>query len=308
MDEPIAFAKGFVYNRNLLYITAVSEELDEQDVYHAIVLRRLDGQWAHWTVDDRIVSLCAFDGPDGRTVMAMGIDGRIQVADSTGRHWETVDTGDESPSRLRHLSVMRRIGQHVYVAGMARQVYRRLLLGGPWERSDQGVLVPRQSMEIAGFNGIDGLSESDIYAAGFYGQVWHYDGAVWRQLDSLTNVRLQCVRCVGPNLVFVCGAKGTVLSGHRDRWSVIHNDVTDQPFWGMEYFKGSLYLATDHSAIFKVDGDRIVPVGLGFETDVTTNWLHANEEVLLSVGHGDLVLFDGEVWARIPHPGERRLV
>jgi hypothetical protein len=302
MADTVSFTKGFVYRKDRLYLVAVSDELDEKDIYHAIMLRYKDQGWAHWTVEDRIVGLCVFDGPAGVTVLAMGIDGRIQIGDNTGFRWEVVDTGDEAPSILRHLTAIRTIGRHVYVAGMARQVYRRPLAGGPWERADRGALVPRKSAEIAGFKSIDGLVEDDLYAAGFHGQIWHFNGARWTSLDSPTNILLAAVKCMTPDLVYIGGGKGTVLKGNKDSWEVVPNEVTQETFWAVENYKGTLYLATTAGTLFKLEQGSVVPVETGLDKEITTNWLHANDGVLMSVGARDLLVFDGSAWTEIPHP------
>lgn len=297
--DSLIFTKGFVYKRNLIYFAGVPRSSGERYESFAVMLKWFMGEWGHWTAEDRINSICAFDNQDGRVVVAMGYDGRIQVAESSGQHWEIVDAGEEGPSNLRHLSQIRRIGSYLYVVGMARQVYRRPIAGGSWERADSGVLVSRKSLEIAGFNGFDGNNEQDIYAAGFYGQVWHYSRTGWRQLDTPTDVRLQCVRCIRSDLTFVCGAKGILLFGNADKWSVVQNDVTDHSFWGMEYFQNTIYLATNKGEIFKQDGDHLVKVNCGFTDAMTTNSLHANDGILLSIGSDDLVIFDGEQWMRL---------
>ncbi len=302
MNESITFGKGFIYRKNLLYIDAALDELDEKDVYHAVMLRWSNGQWSHWIIRNRIASHCAFDCPGGRTIMAMGIDGRIQVGDSLGFHWETVGSGDEAPSVLRHLTTMRIIGKHIYVAGMARQVYRRPIFEGRWEKVDRGALVPRKSLEIAGFKAIDGLHEEDIYAVGFYGQIWHYEGVMWNQLDSPTNVKLECVRCIAQDLIFISGGKGIVIKGNKNKWEIIHNEATRNTFWGMEYFMKTLYLSTEQGALFKLEHDEIVPVDMNLGKKVSTYSLHVNDGVLLSVGIADIVLFDGKKWKEIQHP------
>ncbi len=302
MSGSISFGKGFVYRKSTIYVDAALDDLDENDEYHTVMLRWSQGKWGHWTVQNRIISHIVFDGPMGRTVMAMGIDGRIQVGDRSGFRWETVDIGDEAPSNLRHLTTMRIIGRYIYVAGMARQVYRKAISGGRWERADQGALVPRKSLEIAGFKAIDGLHDKDIYAVGFYGEVWHFDGSMWHRLDSPTNVKLVCVRCLSPDLVLVGGDNGIVIRGNKDKWEIVNNEVTNQTIWGIGYFMETLYLSTNQGALFKLEDDKIVPVDMGFDRQVSTGFLHANDGVLLSVGVHDLVLFDGKSWTEIPHP------
>lgn len=302
--DPVSFGRGFVYRRNLLYVEATSSELDEENVYHAIMFRILDKEWGHWTIENRITSHCVFDSDPGRrTVMSMGIDGRIQIADGSPTfRWEVVDTGNEAPSILRQLTTMRIIGKHIYVAGMARQVYRRLIFGNQWKKVDHGVLVPKNSLEIVGFNAIDGLHEEDLYAVGLLGQIWHYNGVQWRQLDSPTNVKLECVRCVTPDLVFIGGNNGIIIKGNKNKWEILENGLTEDTFWGMEYFLDSLYLSTDRSSIFKLEDNEIVSVDMNLGEEISTYSLHSNDGILLSVGPNDITVFDSNKWEKIKPP------
>lgn len=302
MPATISFGKGFVYRRNWLYVTGSWDELDEQDVAHTLVFRWLDGEWGHWTIDQRIVSLCVYDAPKGRTVLSMSFDGAIEVRDDTGQRWEVVDEGDNGPSNLRHLTAMRMIGESVYVAGMRRQVYCRPLSGGAWKRVDKGTFVPLDRPEVTGFKAIDGLHEKDIYASGFFGEIWHWDGMAWAQLDSPTNVLLPSLKCVAPEIVYVAGVKGVVLRGDKNGWQAIANEATQDTFWGIEYYDGTLYLATGQGSLYKLDKEEIVPLELNLDKPFTTGWLHAHDGVLFSVGSRDLLLFDGNTWREIVMP------
>lgn len=302
MNGGVYFSKGFAYRKDWLYVSASIDELAEAEIDHSLVFRWKDGGWEWWTVDKRIAALCCFDGHRGRTLMAMSIDGAVEVSTGDKVAWEIVDDSDNGPSNLRHLTSMRIIGQHVYVAGMRRQVYRRAITGGGWERVDRGTFVPVDSPEMAGFKTIDGLHEGDIYAAGFYGDIWHWDAKVWTRLDSPTNVLLASLKCVSNDLVFVGGSKGIVLMGNKGYWTIVKNEATENTFCSMDYYQDTLYLATNQMSLFKLEGDEIVPVGMGLENKVSTRWLHANDGILLSVGSHDVVCFDGTTWTEIAPP------
>jgi len=302
MNGSVSFGKGFAYRKDWFYVTASINELAEAEIDHSLVFRRKDGGWEWWTVDNHIVAVWCFDGPRGRTVMALSIDGAVEVSTGDEVVWEIVDDSDNGPSNLRHLTSMRIIGGHIYVAGMRRQVYRRAIDRGSWERADTGTFVPVDSSEIAGFKTIDGLHEGDIYAAGFYGEIWHWDGKIWVPLDSPTNVLLASLKCVSNDLVFVGGNKGIVLKGNKDHWTILENDATENTFSCIEYYQDTLYLATNQNALFKLDKNEIVPVDMGLEDNVSTRWLHANDGILLSVGSHDVVSFDGTTWTKIAPP------
>src|SRR5688500_137979 len=103
----IGLTHGYVYRSNILFVAAVDLELEEQDVYHGYVMRWQDGVWGHWKVANRIYGFGVYDLVGGRTVLAMGPDGRIHVGDSRGFRWESVDSGPDGPSQRRPLTCLR---------------------------------------------------------------------------------------------------------------------------------------------------------------------------------------------------------
>lgn len=302
MSDHIAFTHGFVRRRDELYVAAISLPLEAKNVHHGYMLRKRGGQWGHWSTDIRIAGICAVEVDGEAVVVVMGHDGWIEVLDSAGFHREHVDPGATGPSQLRHLKCIREIGGYLYVAGMARQVYRRSVRGGAWQRADVGLLVPRSSTELAGLLALDGFGPNEIYAVGFYGQIWRFDGRVWHAVESPTNLKLECVRCIRPGIVRIAGAGGIVLEGRGDSWLVIEQDHTEATFWGMEHAFGSTWLATDQGEIYRLADDELKPVNLGLGGTITTRGLHANDGLLLSIGEADLVAYNGVSWVPVTHP------
>jgi hypothetical protein len=297
----VGFTHGFVYRRDQLFIAAVDMDLEEEDVYHGYIVRWKNGAWAQWPVANRIYALGVFDLQGGLTSLAMGPDGRIQVGDNQGFRWETVDATEDGPTQRRTLTCLRRLASSVYAAGMSRMVYRRSA-AGQWTRVDTGVRVPRNSPEVTGLLAIDGFSENDIYAVGFHGQIWRFDGVRWTSLDSPTNSKLECVRCTDTGEVFIAGSGGLILRGREDTWDIVEHDQTEETFWGLEYAFGAIYLSTAAGEIYHLVGNEVSRVEINVGKAIGTRSLHYADGVLLSTGAHDLCLFDGQTWTRLSHP------
>ncbi len=58
---------------------------------------------------------------------------------------------------------------------MKRQVYRR---GGERRWTDMSAPFPKPR-ETAGFEAIDGYSSNEIYAVGWSGEIWQFNGKKW---------------------------------------------------------------------------------------------------------------------------------
>lgn len=298
MSNPLGFTHGFVYSREWIYIAAVDLVLEEKDIYHAYVLRWQAGTWASWSIDHRIYALGVYDTQKGRTTMAMAPDGQVQIGDVDGFRWEAVDPDGDTPTERRPLTCMRRIAQSIWSVGMSRMAYRRDVASGPWERIDAGLRVPRSSPEVTGLLAVDGFAENDIYAVGFHGQVWHFDGQ-WQPVQSLTNLKLECVRCAPDGKVYIAGSRGVLLRGRDATWEIVPQDLTEDTFWSMEHAFGKLWLSTANGYLFTLEGDELVQIDLGVGKAVTTRTLHFNDGLLLSIGGRDLCVFDGQAWSRL---------
>src|SRR5687767_4846993 len=131
----------YIYKKDRVFITSISDELDDQGVDHALVFRWNQTDWVHWPITTAVGSVCVIDQPQ-IMVMAMGINGEIHIIKAPPNEIEQVDATNEGPSDLLHLKCIRPIGTRVYVAGMARRVYRREV-AGLWNAIDAGVFVPR---------------------------------------------------------------------------------------------------------------------------------------------------------------------
>jgi hypothetical protein len=288
---------------NRVYVLAISDRLTAEGMDHTLVFRRRDDSWSHIPFSVAINDVCVTDptGP-ALTLFSMSVGGEVTVDTLAGTTVEMVDESDEGPSELLQLRSIRLIGSRVYVAGLGRHVYRRVR-PGQWEAIDQGVFVPRaQRTSPVGFEAIDGLKETAIYAVGYVGEIWFYDGRRWIQQDSPTNVALTCVRCLADDKVYVGGLGGTILRGSNGSWETIEQDETEEDFWGLTLFRGRVYLA-NYDGVFLLQDDTLERVEMGLGSKFTTAYLDADDQVMWSVGQKHLAMTsDGTTWKEIPKP------
>ena len=145
---------------------------------------------------------------------------------------------------------------------------------------------------------MDGFSEEDIYAVGWDGAIWRYDGHAWTQADSPTNIVLTDVCCGGDGNVYACARLGLLLRGRGDRWSVIEHNSMEDDIWSMNWFQGRLYLSTMQE-LFILDKDVLEAVDMGDDPPDTCHKVSSAGGVLWSVGAKDVMAFDGTNWTRI---------
>lgn len=300
----ISFTGIHVYKRSEIHVTALFDSFAEDKIDHAIVFSLVNLIWIPRLIHNSIRGLCVVEKPTPQ-LLVMGIDGMIEIYETSSENRisiEYVNLSEDGPNYSCWLTSFKKIGRHVYAAGLARQVYRRERTG-QWNRIDKGIFVPREKVESAvGLWDIDGLREQDIYAVGYGGEIWHYNGNEWIQQESPTNVGLNCVRCVSDNEVYVCGMSGILIRGTAGQWQVIDQGATDQDFWGMVHFKNQLFLSGDEG-IFVLEGDELKQVDMGTEEEFTTSYLDAKDGAIWSVGEKHIACsVDGINWSEVEAP------
>lgn len=305
--EDIIYTGILAHKKRKVHITAVISELSEENVDHAVVYSLVNLTWIPRLIENSIRGVCVVEKPNAQ-LLVMGIDGEIEVYDPSSDQRilvENVDLSENGPNRSRWLTSIKYIGTHVYAAGLARQVYYRQSVN-KWTRVDQGVFVPSNKIksvsDACGLWDIDGLREDAIYAVGYNGEIWFYNGKEWNSEEGPTSLTLTCIRCVSEEEVYACGMAGILLRGKTNQWEVIDHDATDQDFWGMAFFKGKLFLSGEQG-IFVLDGDELNSVDMGIEKEFTTSYLDAKEGAIWSVGSKDIaVSADGVTWYEVEGP------
>ena len=301
MAPEVTFTAVRVYNSKLAIISAVSDDLAEDNVDHSIVFTWSAGKWTKKPVPNAVVALCSVAQPAPQ-MFSICAAGQVLVASRTGFENEMVDESAEGPSPLVPLRTAQAIGAQIHVAGMARRVYRRSGLG-TWEPIDNGVFVPRnERREGIGFLCIDGAGLSDITAAGYKGEIWYYNGRGWTKQESPTNLALNTLRYREDGLVYIAGMAGTIIRGAVNAWEGIPQQVTEDDFWGSAIFKGIPYFASGR-AIYRLIGNNLEKVNLEALGPITTGHLDCDSEVLWSAGAKHLASTrDGSTWEAISGP------
>ncbi len=296
-DPDLSFVTGYVVNRDLVVIISEQDRFIESKP-HSIVFLYKKGSWSKFIVDWPIVSVCGVD--NGQVLLSLGLDGRVHAAQATGFTSEDIDASQDGPIYTGNLLQIRIIQNDPYVVGMGRQVYRRLAPNN-WERMDQSVRQSIEEEEILGFTSIDGFNYNDLYAVGYGGEIWHFNGKVWRNIPSPTNLVLNEVRCMSPDVVYVVGQCGVILRGRNDVWDIICENQVTENFWGIESFNGNLYLSTSDS-VYKLVNEMLVKENIGLEGAGCASSLHANDGVLWSFGTKFLSYIEGDDWNSVSVP------
>ena len=318
----ITFVEGCVIESDYVTLVSFPDAIDPHSVDFSRVFF-YDGQeeenqrWAKRDFDWHVVSVCVWrHSPFGkRAYVTISREGNVEIECAGGDpvHIECIpDSGlhEDWSADYGYLNRVREIGTHLYACGDQRQVYRRDDMGN-WVHFDQNILIPAAATidELNTINAdlmdIAGLSEDSIYAVGYGGEVFYYDGTAWRKIESGLDEQLLRIKILSEDAVYIIGANGSLLAGnYRDGFRNLSSVEDNQRFTGIEIFHNTIFLASN-IGMFTYDEHtkRIAPYKTTLQPDlVDCHLLEAKDGVLWSIGFKDLAYFDGFTWTRIDHP------
>jgi hypothetical protein len=271
----------------------VAEEEDDSRV-----LQLRGGKWAVRTPEWHVSSVCGREYAGDRfEMLALGIDGELLVGVPGGFTESHVDPQGQNRGRgvLRDIRI---VGEDVFAAGMSRQVYRRQR--GNWSHVSGPIQPPPGQMK--GFNSIAGSAANAVFAVGYDGEVWFYDGRLWKQLDSPTSVALHRVISLPSGHAVICGAAGVLLQATPGGIATVRNDATTDNLYGLAVFKGKVYVSS-LTALYAIGPNGLEPMDTGLTGPLTFGSLDASENELWSAGAGHLLKTqDGVAWSLVHCP------
>ena len=292
MSEPVSKSREFVRGAarfgDLVYVISQMKSLNEKGIDHVSLVGIDGGDWGDAFNTTWIATAIAVARAPAEKVVLIGEDGDVATYVGGKRENEAISP---QPVMIRHA---REIGGDVYACGSKRQVFRRI-----GEKQWRDMSAPRAAQtEAIGFEGIDGYADNEVYASGWAGEIWRYDGATWTACASPTNVILTALCCAGDGNVYTCGQGGVLVRGRNDVWApVVWEDEVTLDLWDVCWFNDKLYVATMF-ALFTLDGNRLLPVDFGDMGPVTCYNLTTAEGVLWSIGKADVASFDGMTWTK----------
>jgi hypothetical protein len=292
----VTFVNGFSSRKDVLGVISVPDTHLTQEICRVFFFG--NGQWGHFPQDFEIEGKSlTFLGAPEKAWWLLGKNGEvIQLAGSTVSAEQIPEAGLRARDPYGYVNTIKNIDGELYVCGYGRQVYRRR--AGAWTSIADDILTQETSR---GFFDIDGADKEHIYAVGWFGEIFFYDGGQWHRDDSPTNVHLASVRCVSKDNVWIAGNQGMVLHGRFGQWDVIQNEDIAGNWYSVEEFNGTVYLA-GNALLGYVDGNTTALLDVGLGRPVTTYRLRSKDGILWSIGEKHVLRFDGSSWTEVRHP------
>lgn len=299
--EIFSYVTGVVRYHDLAYLASVSDEMQAKRINHSYVTEWDAGTWR---VGDDANDIQYWSAVAGTLVhvpleqaLFLGAGGQVICIGSGDTHEEQLpddETAIPGRGEMRGVCAVEGVA---YVCGMDRQVYRRYG-ENDWRATDMGAKPPEGDERVVGFEAIAGFREGEIYAAGWDGEIWSFDGTRWQQEDSPTNLVISALCCAEDGYVYACGQLGTLVRGRHGNWEAIVHDDTDEDFWDVAWFGGELYVSSA-TALYRLRDGHLIQVDFGEDQPTNCFHLSAADGVLWSIAAKDVFSFDGNHWQRI---------
>ncbi len=195
------------------------------------------------------------------------------------------------------------INKKAYAISIHRQVYRRDDID-TWpnisKQISDDVLSNGEVVEKGGFNDIDGFAENDLYAVGYDGDCWHFNGNSWRKIQLPVNIWLKTVCCAEDGFVYIGGMFETILKGKGDDWEIISSKDSENLILKIVSFQGEVYLSTLYG-LFRLNGDN--PEEIDFDGLPVSEFgyldTNINNTKLVTGGPLAAYFFDGKSWNQL---------
>ena len=170
---------GVVRYQDLAYVASVSDEIQEQNMAHSYVTEWDCGTWCVAGEDDdmlpwEIVSATVVHEPVEQALF-LGARGQVFCMGSGDIH-EALPDGDDAIGGRGNMRGVACIDGVAYACGMDRQVYRRFDENDWRHRQRRSAsAAERSGGRIRGHRRL-----REIYAVGWDGEIWQYDGKRWQ--------------------------------------------------------------------------------------------------------------------------------
>jgi len=243
---------------------------------------------------------CAVFSPEERWIFLTD-DGQVYVV---GKGDDNYEDPISERQDLYFSNVTSVHNGHAIAVGPRRKVYLRQTANN-WIQLDKDLFPQGEQtdLEYAGFNDIDGFSEEDMYACGGRGDLWHYTGHLWINIDIPTNSVLKNVCCADDGLVYITTNRREILKGRGETWEIIKQDETKEILEAIVYYDGKVIVSTI-SELFVVDGNEFKVADLGIPDMNSKAHLAAGDSILVVAGIDEATMFDGKSWSVILEPEE----
>lgn len=195
-----------------------------------------------------------------------------------------------------------RVGDSLIAVGDPRRAWKRIGKND-WQDLTAQLQLSKEILngvatEDTSWNDCDGISDSNMYVVGGFGDVWFFDGDTFSQCDFPSNELLYNVCCDDEGQVYIGGNLGRLWKGSHDAWELISEQEFTVNWRDIKFFKGHLFLGSDYGLWELVDGE-VVPANIPEKVRTCAGRcidISYDKDYMLTGGSTGAAVFDGQDW------------
>jgi hypothetical protein len=291
--DGLLIRSAVVLNSDTGFILAFDPGREEVGEEHAVLFRWHAGNLSRGDVNFSAHASCIITRPVFG-LLRIGVSGSYSIETAKGSNANNIFRVSSSGARKPRYGDIRTVVAvegRAYAAGHGGSVF-------VLDETELWTPIGQELPENFDIEAIHGFGSGDIYAAGFKGTLWRYGKRGWRKIQLPTDVTLNCILCASDDRVYIGGYAGTLLSGRDDTWDLLALGQLTDDVWSLVEFGGNIYCST-MSGVYQLNGDVVSEIDFGSAKPNTTYQLSAVDEVMWSVGRGDIVAYDGNKWTTL---------
>lgn len=215
---------------------------------------------------------------------------------------------------MREVTSIKTIDGVTYATGLFHKVYMRTGI-----HSWVDITVPDENTNLfldlkrrreakgnigganASFYKLDGFSSNDLYAGGDNGDLWRYDGKIWKVIDLPVNFDIRAITCAGDGYVYVSGHNSYgILKGRENVWEIISKSENLLHINDTTWFNDRLYLSDDYT-LYRLENDEIKVFRFPQSGPQQHSFARVTscEDALVAYGGSQALVFDGKICKEI---------
>lgn len=235
------------------------------------------------------IRICSFDDPESIWLCMLG-DGDVLTLVNNTDSWESIS----SAKNLFFSSCSTVDNRLVFAVGSDRKVFKREMKNS-WVQLNKGLTAVPED-DDAGFRHLAGFNDSNIYACGNRGDIWFFNGDLWKQINIGTNSAIKRIICINDNQVYAITSSSLFIKQSNEWLMVNKMGITNRLIENIVWYQNRL-LISDGTSLFELNNEKqlvkshlIVPIKDGCSV------LSASGQYLLACGGKNVHCYDGKTW------------
>jgi hypothetical protein len=149
---------------------------------------------------------------------------------------------------------------------------------------------------LANYITIWGRDARDVYAAGDFGKVIHYDGSSWKPMDTGIDGVINVIRGDTDGNLYTAGQGGIIMKYRGDSWREMYSNDTYYFFDLLVRSSTTIFAVGRDGYVFRFDGKSWSKMPRVTGYDLLDIWGFRSDELFVAGRNGTVIFYNGDYW------------